>query len=142
MSSAFGSSRGSCSEATFRDFVGMYIAEGYKRNRNTVSLANSDPAVIALADRWMRAFSRRPVKYQVQHHADQAPLMLRRFWSHDLEVAPDEITFQRKSNSSQLGSRTWRCKYGVLTVRTNDTYFRARLEGWMERLKNLWLHSN
>ena len=31
---------------TFRDFVCLYIAEGYKRNRNSVSIGNSDPAVI------------------------------------------------------------------------------------------------
>ena len=37
-------------DPTFRDFVCMYIGEGYKRNRNTVALANSDPAVVVLAD--------------------------------------------------------------------------------------------
>jgi hypothetical protein len=31
------------SDPTFRDFVCLYIAEGYKRSRNTVSIANSDP---------------------------------------------------------------------------------------------------
>ena len=31
-------------EPTFRDFVCMYIGEGYKRNRNVVSICNSDPA--------------------------------------------------------------------------------------------------
>jgi transposase-like protein len=31
-------------DASFRDFVCLYIAEGYKRNRNTVSVCNSDPA--------------------------------------------------------------------------------------------------
>ncbi|MGZ4234038.1 MAG: hypothetical protein ACXVVQ_21780 [Solirubrobacteraceae bacterium] len=34
---------------TFRDFVVLYIAEGYKRSRNTASLCNSDPAIVALA---------------------------------------------------------------------------------------------
>jgi excisionase family DNA binding protein len=29
-------------DPTFRDFVCLYIAEGYKRDRNIVSLANSD----------------------------------------------------------------------------------------------------
>lgn len=127
-----------CREPGFRDFVCMYIGEGFKRNRNTVSLANSDPAVIRLADRWMREFSNRKLD-AVQHHADQDLGELRRFWASALGVDPDLIQFQRKSNSSQLKRRTWRCQYGVLTVRTNDTYFRARLEGWMTCLKNLWL---
>src|SRR5918996_463514 len=29
----------------FRDFVCVYIGEGYKRNRNVVQISNSDPAV-------------------------------------------------------------------------------------------------
>ena len=42
---------------TFRDFVCLYIAEGYKRSRNTVSLANSDASVIRVADYWIRDFA-------------------------------------------------------------------------------------
>jgi hypothetical protein len=33
-------------EPTFRDFVTLFLAEGYKRTRNKVSVANSDPAVL------------------------------------------------------------------------------------------------
>jgi AcrR family transcriptional regulator len=128
-----------CREPAFRDFVCMYMAEGFKRNRNTVALANSDPAIIVLAARWFREFSNRKLGYQVQHHADQDLELLKTFWGETLSVDPELIQFQRKSNSSQLRRRTWRCRHGVLTVRTNDTYFRARLEGWMTRLKELWL---
>lgn len=60
-------------DPSFRDFVCLYIAEGYKRSRNTVSLCNSDPAVMALATRWMSHFSARPLKASVQYHADQDP---------------------------------------------------------------------
>lgn len=38
---------------TFRDFVVLYIAEGYKRDRNRVAVANSDERVIAMAARWL-----------------------------------------------------------------------------------------
>jgi hypothetical protein len=87
----------------------------------------------------MHEFSNRKLGYQVQHHADQHLEELKAFWAATLGVEPDRIRFQRKSNSSQLRRRTWRCRHGVLTVRTNDTYFRARLEGWMVRIKELWL---
>lgn len=30
----------------FRDFVCLYIAEGYKRSRNAVSICNSDPRIV------------------------------------------------------------------------------------------------
>jgi hypothetical protein len=125
----------------FRDFVCLYIGEGYKRSRNTVSLANSDPGVIKLANQWMCEFSRRPVGYCVQYHADQNFDELAEFWACQLEVDPSAIAFQRKSNSSQLRNRTWRSKYGVLTVRTNDTAFRARVQGWIDSIKRQWLDS-
>ena len=128
-------------EPTFTDFVCMYIGEGYKRCRNTVSLANSDPRVIRLADYWIRRFSRNPVKYMFQYHADQDPAYLVRFWSFGLGVDPALITPQRKSNSGQLRHRTWRSKHGVLTVRASDTVLRMRLQAWIDRRQDGWLDS-
>jgi hypothetical protein len=48
---------------------------------------------------------------------------------------------QRKSNSGQLAGRTWRSKYGVLTVCTSDTLLRAELQAWMDCVRNAWLDS-
>ncbi|MBA2631010.1 MAG: hypothetical protein H0U84_08335 [Thermoleophilaceae bacterium] len=126
---------------TFRDFVCLYIAEGTKRSRNSVAIANSTPAVCILADRWIKAMTRRKLEYWLQHHADQSLPALRRFWGSTLAVPPDMITLQRKSNSGQLRGRTWRSRYGVLTIRTNDTLFRARLQAWMDCLQEEWLDS-
>jgi hypothetical protein len=47
----------------------------------------------------------------------------------------------RKSNSNQLAGRTWRSEHGVLTVTTHDTYFRARLQAWVDLLRRRWLDS-
>jgi AcrR family transcriptional regulator len=128
-------------EEGFSDFVVLFIAEGYKRNRNVVSLANSDPAVIAIADRWMRRLSRNKLTYWVQYHADQDLPALQAFWAKLLGIKRDEIQLLRKSNSNQLKGRTWRSEYGVLTVATNDTYFRARLQAWVDLIKRRWLDS-
>ncbi len=128
-------------EPTFIDFVNLYLAEGYKRTRNVVSLANSDPAIIRVADRWIRRFARNPVTYAIQYHADQDLEYLRRFWVFGLGTDIRAIRCQRKSNSNQLTGRTWRSKHGVLTVSANDTWFRMRLEAWMHRLKESWLDS-
>lgn len=122
----------------FRDFVCLYIAEGTKRGRNSVALCNSDPSVIKLANRWMSLLSRRPVRYQVQYHEDQRLSELQTFWSIQVGVPPEAIKLQRKSNRSQLRKRTWRSRYGVLTVRTSDTLFRARLQAWMDLLRTSW----
>jgi AcrR family transcriptional regulator len=128
-------------DPAFRDFVCLYIAEGYKRNRNKVSVANSDPTVVVLCTRWIRRFARNPVSFSVQYHADQDLNELTEFWGRQVGVAPEEIRLQRKSNSGQLGGRHWRSRHGVLTVYAGDTALRARLQGWIDCLQGQWLDS-
>jgi hypothetical protein len=123
---------------TFRDFVVLYIAEGYKRNRNRVSIGNSDPKVVALSARWMATLASRPLTFAVQYHADQDLGELRSFWGTLLGVDGAAIRMQRKSNSGQLGGRKWRSEHGVLTVTACDTLLRARLQAWIDRLRGDW----
>jgi hypothetical protein len=52
-------------DPTFRDFVILYLTEGYKRNRNNVGVANSDPALIRLAARWINHLTRNAVAYSI-----------------------------------------------------------------------------
>jgi hypothetical protein len=125
-------------DPTFRDFVCLYIAEGYKRNRNAVCICNSDPAVMQIATRWIRALSAKELDVSIQYHADQDLNELREFWGGTLAVEPSKIKLQRKSNSNQMAGRTWRSHHGVLQVRLGDTMLRARLQAWMDRLRSEW----
>lgn len=124
---------------TFRDFVALYIAEGYKRNRNTVTICNSDASVMQIGTLWIRRYSRRKLSFSVQFHADQDLPELTRYWANALNISPEEIHLHRKTNSGRLGSRVWRSRYGVIAVRASDTVFRARLQGWMDRLQAEWV---
>jgi hypothetical protein len=126
------------SDPTFRDFVALYIAEGYKRNRNVVSIGNSDPAVLTLATSWIRRLTTKTPVFSIQYHADQDLDELRHFWSEALDVEPAKIRFQRKSNSNQLTGRMWRSRYGVLTASVGDTLLRARMQGWMDQIRKSW----
>jgi hypothetical protein len=116
----------------------MYIGEGYKRSRNDVALANSDPRVVSLANRWIKRLGGNKIRYAVQYHADQDLQELRRFWSELLGVTPDEINLQRKSNSNRLSGRSWRSVHGVLTVSMGDTLLRARLQAWIDLVSADW----
>ena len=123
----------------FRDFVTLYIAEGYKRDRNKVVLGNSDPAVVAFTDAWLGRLSTGSRTYSLQYHADQDPAALCTFWGHVLGVDGAAICVQRKSNSGQLARRRWRSVHGVLSVRVCDTVLRARLQAWMDCMRGHWL---
>ena len=125
-------------EPAFRDFVCMYIGEGYKRNRNAVSICNSDPAVVKLGYVWIRRLTCNAIAFSFQYHADQDPKRVCAFWGKLLNIDPVLIKFQRKSNSGQLSGRAWRSKYGVLQVRVADTYLRARLQAWMDCVRAEW----
>ena len=124
---------------TFRDFVALYIAEGYKRNRNTVSICNSDAAVMKVGTLWMRRFARNPLSYSIQFHADQDLGEITSYWAEALDIDAAAIRLQRKTNSSRMSGRTWRSRYGVIAVRAGDTVFRARLQGWIDRLQDEWI---
>lgn len=125
-------------DPTFRDFVCLYIAEGYKRNRNEVSICNSDPVVMRIATRWLSRLTETRLRFSLQYHADQNLDELRKFWGETLSVEPDAIKLQRKSNSNQLAGRQWRSRYGVIAVRVPDTMLRARLQAWMDCLRGEW----
>jgi Helix-turn-helix domain len=125
-------------DPTFRDFVCLYIAEGYKRNRNAVDICNSDPAVMQLVTGWIRRLSARAPEFSLQYHADQDPSRLCGFWAQDLDIEARAIRLQRKSNSNQLTGRIWRSQHGVLRIRVHDTLLRARLQAWMDLLRLGW----
>lgn len=125
-------------DPTFRDFVVLYMAEGAKRNRNRVSFVNSDPYLVKLAHRWMSHFSRNKLDYYLQYHADHNVEELQEFWGNLLNIQPLQVKPQRKSNSGQLKGRQFRSVYGVLTIETDDTYFRAKLQAWMDFVKTQW----
>jgi len=126
------------SDPTFRDFVCLYIAEGYKRNRNTIAICNSDPAVMRITTRWICRMTEKTLEYSIQYHADQDLSQLCKFWSLTLGIDPGVIKLQRRSNSNQLKGRQWRSRHGVLTVRAFDTLARARLQAWMDCLRAEW----
>ena len=123
---------------TFRDFVVLYIAEGYKRSRNTVSICNSDPTVVAMAAGWLRILGARKLKYSLQHHADQNLDQLRAYWGEVLGIDGTTISMRRKSNSGQLSGRRYRSLHGVLAVSVFDTYLRSRLQAWIDRVQQDW----
>ena len=127
------------SDPSFRDFLCLYIAEGTKRDRNRVEVCNSDLAVLTVCHEWISRLSSKSPNYAIQYHADQDLDELRRYWGSGLGIEPSQIRLLRKSNSNHLTGRTWRSRYGVLTLCVHDTLLRAKLGGWIDRLRESWL---
>ena len=103
-----------------------------------MSLCNSDPLIVAMAARWMRRLSVKAPCVRVQYYADQGAEALRSVWAKTLSIEAERIRLHPKSNSGRLSGRVWRCSHGVATVEVHDTYFRARMCAWVDRLKASW----
>ncbi len=125
-------------EPTFRDFVVLYMAEGYRRDRNMVSIANSNPRIVQIGYYWVNRITRNKTYCSVQLHIDNDENEIKKFWGTLLHISPDTIKTIRKSNSGQLSGRQWRSIHGVFTVAVGDTYFRSRLQAWMDRIQEEW----
>lgn len=126
--------------STFRDFVVVYMTEGYRKNRNTVSVANSNSSMIVLSLRWIDELRNpeRKIVFRLQIHIDQDEDEVKDFWSKKLGIEPNDISTIRKSNSGNLSGRTWASKYGVMTVLVCDTYLRSKLQAWMDIIEKEW----
>jgi hypothetical protein len=75
---------------------------------------------------------------RVQYHRDQDEDELRAFWGATLGIEATAVRLQPKSNSGQLRTRVWRCPHGVAAVDVHDTYLRARIQAWIDRLRESW----
>jgi len=122
-------------QPAFRDFVMLYITEGYRRTRNAVQICNSNVVLVSFATKWLKKLSNKKLRVSMQYHKDQNPEMLKHFWSKALGVKLDQVRISRKSNSGNLVGRKWRSEYGVASVGVGDTVLRSKLQGWMEVLQ-------
>lgn len=125
-------------QPTFRDFVCMYILEGYKRDRSRVALANADPAVMRLAHRWIWRLTDKSPSISVHCRADQSPSELRRFWSETVGEEEAAIRARRAGDGDLLHRWSPLPVQGVLTVAVDDSQLRARLQAWMCRTRQGW----
>lgn len=122
-----------------RDFVVLYLAEGSRRERNSVAIANQNPSILKVSHRVMASFSdSERFGYSVQYYPDQDPEKLKGFWADQLDIEPSRIKTLKKSNASGLATKSWRSPYGIMMVRVGDTYFRAKLQALMDVVEDSW----
>ena len=70
----------------FRDFIVVYLCEGYRKSRNTVSVSNSNNKILRLSHKFIKRFSNRLLFYGVQLHVDQDETAIKEYWSKEFNV--------------------------------------------------------
>jgi transcriptional regulator with XRE-family HTH domain len=127
------------SDRQIRDFVVLYLAEGTRKARNQVSVANSNPHIVRFVHECFKRLSANPhIYYKFQYHADQDPDELKLFWGSYLGISPRQITAVKKTNSGHLKGRRFACEYGVFDIQVADTLFRSRLQALMDAVQQQW----
>jgi hypothetical protein len=124
-------------QPTFRDFVCLYVARGCMRERSKVSMSDSDPAVIRLANRWMLRLSEQAPLRSLRYEPDQSLSELRRFWASIVGVEARTIRVQG-ADVGGAERRERRARHGVLTLTIDDVLLRARLQAWIGKTRDSW----
>jgi transposase-like protein len=125
-------------QPTFRDFVSLYVLEGYKRDRKRVAVANGDPAVMRLANRWIWRLTDCSPSLSLTCKPDQDTGELRRFWGETIGATAGAIHARGPREAEPLHPWAPAPVHGVLTIAVEDRLLRARLQAWMCRLREGW----
>jgi hypothetical protein len=127
-------------DETFKLFVMLYLTEGYRRNPNVVEICNSNPNLVKLGYKWIKRLANpeRPFRFRLQIHIDNDESKLKQYWSKELHIKANKIVIMRKSNSGKLSKRQWRSVNGVMSIQCGDTYFRSRIQAYMDTIQNEW----
>lgn len=121
-----------------RDFVMIYLTEGYRKCKNTVQVSNSNEMIILLSQYWMKKFSNKNINYNVQIHIDNNEDKIKEHWASILSVDKNSIKIRMKSNSGNMNGRKWRCEWGVMGISVHDTYLRSKIQALMDYLQENW----
>ena len=111
----------------------LYFAEGYKRDRNSVSFSNSDSRSILFMYKALSAIADKEIyTVYIQYYEDQNKEELTTFWSNLLGLSVEKISLRLKGNSGGLSGRKNNSQHGVAAIKWNSTYLRSFLQGMMD----------
>ena len=114
----------------------LYWGEG-KKDRNSFSISNTDPLMIRLVLKFLREDCEIPedrLRFWAQLHPSLDSKKAQKYWARIADTRPSKIKTIQNQNKTNKGKRKGH-PYGCLEVSVHDTLFRARVEGWMDRLK-------
>ena len=117
-----------------RDFIIIYLAEGYNRTKHSLSLVNTDPSVIRLGLYFLKKFSRNQIGFLLVCQIGKEKEILK-FWSKQLNIPTSKF----KTFSKELGKKRLRpLGHGICHIRTHDTYAKSRVDALIDYIKSQW----
>jgi len=118
----------------------LYLGEGAKTKKGTVTMANSDPLVIKIMVRFLREICRVPEnKFRGQIHTFVHANVKKteKYWSQITGIPQKQFykTYIKPSSASLQKRKT--LPYGTFDLSVNDTKLLLTILGWIEKIKEL-----
>lgn len=120
------------SNYSIRDFVTLYLAEGTRKGDHEVCFTNTDPVLICFVLKQIPVLTKKPPKVRLICRTGEETKLVH-FWSALLGVEATDIAVYLKK-----GPTGRRAEFGVIQIRVTNTLAKARLRGWLDRLKEQW----
>lgn len=121
-----------------RDFVILYLCEGYRKTKNIVQITNSNVNIIKLSAKVMRKLTDKKIEYNLNFYDDHDELELKNYWAKELSIGQDEIKCWIKNGQGNLRGRNNVSKYGTMQIRLCNTLLKSKIDGWMDNIQNKW----
>ncbi len=108
--------------------IGLYWGEGNKRNKNSIKIGNTDPALIKKFIEFLvkiLGVKRKNIRFSLQVFSDMNSEKAKRYWLEELKVDPAQ--FSKKitiTHSGKVGNYKRKTQYGVLTMYYHNTKLR------------------
>ncbi len=112
----------------------LYWGEGNKKNKNRVSLTNTDPDMIRLFVRFLTHACRIPterISAQVLIYPDHDAKTCIDFWSASSSIVSSKFT---KCTVIKGRHKTNRLPYGICMVNVSSTYLKEKVKAWLNIL--------
>jgi len=115
-----------------KEFLMLFLTEGYRKTRNTVKITNSNPTLILLAQAWLNRWTAdiSKIKGAVSTYPDHDIKHLKTFWDQLLNISETRIVCFVKAGPGLLKGRKKPLPYGTCSIMVHSTPLRSRLEAW------------
>lgn len=108
--------------------IGLYWGEGSKKNKNSIKLCNSDPALINKFIEFLIKIlgaDKNRLKFSLQIYDDVDPEGVKKYWIQYLKIKPEQFYHKITiTKSEKLGTYKKKNKLGVLNVYYHNTKLR------------------
>lgn len=124
-----------------RDFINIYIGEGTKKAKNTISIVNTDPKIILLSLFILKKYflsEDKKIFLEIRHYVEnnnEADLL--KYWKN--LINDDKINFSTyiQPTVKALGHNNSN-QYGLITLKIHDAYAKQKLNAYMDFIKEEW----